>query len=249
MKLINFILFFLLFAQVVQSQEEKSINKSKHEMTFKISYGRTPIMKTLDDTLFHVRYNIVSADDNLVSSIVDTFRFKNAVTNQIGILLQYNRIFNKHIFLPASLNINYSFPNTIDDYNKSLFSEPIHVAFEAFNSVFVDVGLGGILWNIDKPHLRLSSGFILGHFTAIDMMNPIHIVYDNTTIAKGFEMEFIKTFMLGGYVEATLNFPVKKNKMDFLVNYKYIISKGVGVNYRDYAFNSHNLGLGLSIKL
>lgn len=247
MKLLTSFLLIFLSANFIYSQENGTFSNGKHEIAIKTSYGRTPISSVTDDTIFHVRYDIEA--DNNINSLIDTFVIKDLKVNSIGLSIQYNRLFNKHLFLPVSLNINYSFPKTVIDYNRNLFSDPVFTAFENSSSVYMDVGLGCILWDKNKTHLRIASGFLLGHFTALDMISPISVVYDNSTIARGFNMEYIRSFMIGGCVDASLNIPIKEDKLDIALNYKFSTTKGVGNGFRDVGFFNHNLGLGLNIKL
>lgn len=201
-------LIALLFHYVLNIQSEEIIKFSKHELDVNFLFIRNKHLLFGNKPLIIEDKNF----ENIVFSIDRKFTHRNG----LGIQLQYNRLFNRYLYISTSLNFNYYIPsryyylNGDLSYNFNLYETANASAF------FVDQGVGVIPLNSEKIELRIGTGIGVGHTQYQEVLGPKYYYQDDegeNLIFTGYSKIVEASPMWGGFFENSINYKIIKDKM------------------------------------
>ena len=259
------ILFVLLLNNIkLKGQELKTKFPKKHELSFALHYAQQKYGDHVVDKLF-------IKDELHNDNILESLSIGKKMGRGFGLRAQYNYHFHKNIYLSTSLNtffykpqyVSYDFSN-LNNFTTGLTPQALEnllklytdinlkgkVAFSA-NQFFFDVGLGFIPYSYKRFNIRLGLGLIAGYHYYIDP--AVYINYDeydtpnnrSFIIFNGLRSHISKSFLVGGFAEASLNYEIKPDKISIGANYKFTLTK----KWFDDGVFPQNFGVIVNVKL
>ncbi|MFN8267696.1 MAG: hypothetical protein U0T31_06815 [Chitinophagales bacterium] len=254
-----FIFFVLTIEPLFAKIDLKNKNFKRHEIGLNINYSYHNSL--VSNTSIIVR----GIEDN--SEILHEFRFRNIVLQGVGLKLQYNYFIKKRIYVGASLNTSFYFPQTIyydltDALNKippggtkPIVSAPENKIELTYNAqkFYTDIGIGFLPVDIKQFNWRIATGIGFGYRS---YNNPFSgngslmvLSQDSSTYKyyyKIFQIEedIVHGLFWGGYLESALNFVAIKDKLEIGINYKFFFGKlPMGLTF------PHDVGVNFNLKI
>lgn len=247
MKTICIIIFLTL--SVITGKSQEVIKTSKHELSIGLNYNRSKFSN----------YGGKGFGDMFITDFTDEYNNllrinrKKTFFNGLGIQLQYNRLFNKYLYISSSINFNSYIASKYYHYNSDFSVNKNLYDVESASAFFIDQGIGFIPLSNNKIELRTGFGVGLGYVSIEEIVNPDYFFFDEemTLLAfKGFSKRNQSSFMIGGFVESALNFKIIPDKMSLGIKYKFFIAGTNLVNSgQSSPYLVHNLGLNILVKL
>ncbi|HPA35455.1 MAG TPA: hypothetical protein PLA16_03755 [Chitinophagales bacterium] len=253
--MLHVLLIESLFAKI----DLKNKNFKHHELGLNINYSYHNSL--INNTSIIVR----GIEDN--SEILNEFRFRNIVLQGVGLKLQYNYFIKKRIYVGASLNTSFYFPQTIyydltDALNKippngtkPIISTPENKIELTYNAqkFYTDIGIGFLPVDIKQFNWRIATGIGVGYRSYSNPFSgngSLIVLSQDSSVYKYYykifqtEEDIVHGLFWGGYLESALNFITIKDKLEIGINYKFFFGKVP----RGLTF-PHDVGIIFNLKL